>query len=197
MSKGGSTQLRATARSSSPPPTSALAGRASAARRGRASRTAPTPRTYDVLPPCTAALARRARTASQASASAGEHRALQRAATAGGVRRARWRRTRTTVMPSTGSSGRQPGAAYGQVRQRPVPTSPATMPGEPRQDQQRAVAVDGRQRGEQVLPAEDRLVGDPGERASPGQHRGVAQRAQAQRSAEQEEHDQRRSRRPR
>ena len=95
----------------------------------------------------------------------------------------------TRGHPEHGQRRRQPGAPDRQVGEG-EPDQAGEQARHPRQHQQRTVAVDRRQRGEQVLPAEDRLVGDTGEGRGAREHGGVAQRAQAQRPAEQEEQDQ-------
>ena len=186
MSKGGATQLRATARSSSSPATRALAGKAMPAARASMA-TAPMPRTYDVLPPCTAALALRARIASHARASPAKTEPCRRSDCG-------WR-TPTRMAPDEdgghaedGEHRGQPRPAHGQVGEAEADET-GEQPGQPRQHQQRTVAVDRRQGGEEVLPPEHRLVGHASQRRGAGQHRGVADRAQAQRATEQEEED--------
>ncbi len=84
-----------------------------------------------------------------------------------------------------------------QRQQGPQPHRPGVDPGQegaegargqaerPRQHQQPSVAVHGRQRGQQVLPAEEQLVGEQAQGAR--RRRDGAVRAQAERPAEEEE----------
>ena len=130
------------------------------------------------LPPTTGPPARCARSTSQVSPSA--------ATTAPCVQSEDGVRTpsrMTAASSSSGaSSGQQAPAATpartgpGRAERRRVP---AARPERPREDQQRAVAVDGRQRGEQVLPAEQQLVGEEsqGVRRRRRRHRRRAGRA--------------------
>ena len=88
--------------------------------------TAPTPRTYDVLPPCTAALARRARIASQARASAVKT-APCTTSDSGWRTPSRIAPERTTVIPATGSRAASQARRTGRWASA-LPTSPATIP---------------------------------------------------------------------
>ena len=122
MSKGGSTQLRATTRSS---PTQPLAGRARPAATTSIA-TAPALRTHDVLPPCTEALARRARSASHASASPAKTEPWSSSDWG-------WRTPSTmapdstVVIPSTGSAAESQARRTGRWA-RASPTRPASRP---------------------------------------------------------------------
>ena len=149
--------------------------------------TAPTPRTYDVAAAVHGGTGPTGTDRQPGQGERGEDRALhdQRLGVADPQQD---RSAEDHGHPGHGQQGGQPGAADREVGQRAA-DEPGDHPCQPRQHQQRPVTVDGGQRGQQVLPAEDRLVRHPGEGAGTGQRVGVAQRAQAERSAEQEEED--------
>ena len=107
------------------------------------------------------------RSASQARASGGEADALEperlRVAHAEQDDRGEQRRS----GPRSGSRAVEPGTRAGGRGLSDVAEQPGDEAQQPRQHEQRAVAVDRRQRGQQVLPAEERLVDQRGQRARP------------------------------
>ena len=136
-------------------------GRASERREAEHRPTAPTPRTYDVLPPCTAALARRARSASQARASAAKTAPCTSSDC--GVADAEQDRAGRAPRSSRATGSRAASQARRTGRwASALPTSPATIPASHGSTSSGPSPSTGGQRGEQVLPAEDRLVGHRG-----------------------------------
>ena len=141
-----------------------------------------------MLPPCTVALARRARTASQASASPANTDPCS-TSDCGCRTPSRIAPDSTTVMPSTGS------AAASQARRTgwwasARPTSPASRPASHGSTSSGPSPSTG---GSVVSRSFQPKTAWSATRASvdgPGQHGGVAQRAQAQRAPEEEEHHQ-------
>ena len=169
-SNGGSTQLRTTARSpSSSPMTRAEAGTASA----EASATSPAPTASRPQPGGAAVHGRRRPPGAQRQPAQGqrrEHGALDGQGLRVADAEQDHRGQHGGEAAATGSSAAsQAGAGAGGPAS--VPSEPGDQPEQPRQHEQRTVAVDGRQRGEQVLPAEERLVDEPGERRAAGERR--------------------------
>ena len=132
---------------------------------------------------------RRARTASQPRATTAKADALDERGTAGGAPPRRITAASTRMRPSTGSRAVSHDRRRCRCASEVAATDPGDQPEQPGQDEQRTVTVDGRQRGQQVLPA----------RRAPGQSVGAASGARGRRpcpspsagdrSAEHEEHD--------
>ncbi len=91
-------------------------------------------------------------------------------------------------QPEDGQQGGEPRTPQVEVGQR-RPQQPGEESEQPRQHEQRTVAVDRRQRREEVLPAVDRLVDERGQRLASRDEGRVTHRPQAQGAAEQEEHE--------